>query len=308
MTTHQEFAVGEAQPPTRLDQYLADEIPHLSRSQIKKLIQQNKVLVTQHPAKPSTVIEPGDVILVYLPDASPPQLAPETMNLEIVHADDAVIVINKPPGLVVHPAHGHSGGTLVNGLLALFPDLIAMTTVEPQSTFRPGVVHRLDQDTSGLIAIARTPEALRQLRRQFKNRTVEKVYLALVYGQPDAPEGVIDVPLGRDPRQRQKFAPRVDGKSARTHYRVKQILADYSLLEIGLETGRTHQIRVHLAWLKCPVVGDTVYGRKKPPSGVDRQMLHAWRLAFNHPLTGDPVSFEAPLPADMRAVLTQLGA
>lgn len=306
MTKLQQFAVDAHQPPTRLDQYLADEIPHLSRSQIKKLIQQNQVLVSQHPARPSTLVEPGDVIQVHLPDAAPPQLSPEAMGLEIVHADDAVLVINKPPGLVVHPAHGHSGGTLVNGLLAQFPDLASMTTVEAQSTFRPGVVHRLDQDTSGLIVIARTPDALRHLRRQFKNRTVEKTYLALVYGQPDAPEGVIDVPLGRDPRQRQKFAPRVDGKPARTHYRVKQTFAHYSLLEIGLETGRTHQIRVHLAWLKCPVVGDTVYGRKKTPPGVNRQLLHAWRLAFKHPLSDTLVLFEAPLPVDMRAAIAEL--
>jgi 23S rRNA pseudouridine1911/1915/1917 synthase len=246
------------------------------------------------------------VIQVHLPDAAPSRLAPEAMELDIVYVDDAVIVVNKPSDLVVHPAHGHSGGTLVNGLLAQFPDLAAMVAVEAQSAFRPGVVHRLDQDTSGLIVITRTPEALRHLRRQFKNRTVEKTYLALVYGQPDAPEGVIDVPLGRDPRQRQKFAPRVDGKPARTHYRVKQPLNGYSLLEIGLETGRTHQIRVHLAWLKCPVVGDTVYGRKKTPPGVNRQLLHAWRLAFRHPLSGDLVSFDAPLPADMRAAIAEL--
>ncbi|GAB4451011.1 MAG: RluA family pseudouridine synthase [Anaerolineae bacterium] len=306
MTTPQQIAVEAHQPPTRLDQYLADALPHLSRSQIKKLIQQNKILVAHQPAKPGAVIGPGDVIQLDLPDDSQAVLAPEPMALDIVHADEAVILINKPPGLVVHPAHGHSGGTLVNGLLAQFPDLTAMTTADSEAAFRPGVVHRLDQDTSGLIVIARTPEALRRLRRQFKSRTVEKTYLAVVFGQPEAPEGVIDVPLGRDPRQRQKFAPRLDGKPARTHYRLKEALDGYSLLEIGLETGRTHQIRVHLAWLKCPVVGDTVYGRKKTPPGVERQLLHAWRLAFIHPLSGDPVRFEAPLPADMRAALARL--
>ncbi len=307
MATVQQIAVPAHQPSVRLDQFLADEIPSLSRTQIKKLIQQNKILVSQQPAKPSTVVAPGDVILVHLPDAAPTALSPEAMELDVVHADEAVIVVNKPPGLVVHPAQGHASGTLVHGLLAQFPDLTAMTAADGEAVFRPGVVHRLDQDTSGLIVIARTPEALRHLQQQFKSRTVEKIYLAIVYGQPEAPEGVIDVPLGRDPRQRQKFAPRMDGKPARTHYRLKQALADYSLLEIGLETGRTHQIRVHLAWLKCPVVGDTVYGRKKTPPGVKRQLLHAWRLAFVHPLSGAPVLFEAPLPADMDAALAQLG-
>jgi 23S rRNA pseudouridine1911/1915/1917 synthase len=223
------------------------------------------------------------------------------MPLEVVFEDDDLLVINKPAGMVVHPAQGHDHGTLVNALLARYPDLAALTLAD-----RPGIVHRLDRDTSGLIIVARNPLALRRLQQQFKARTVEKIYLALVFGRPEAAEGIIDMPLGRDPRFRQKMAPRADGKPARTHYRVIEDFGQYSLLEVGLETGRTHQIRVHLAWLKCPVVGDTVYGRKKNALGLKRQFLHAWRLRFEHPRTGDLLQLTAPLAPDLQAVLEQL--
>ncbi len=290
----------------RLDQYLAEQLANFSRSQIKKLIQQNDVLVADQPAKPGTVVQPGDVILVRLASPAPAELLPQDIPLDIVYADDDLIVINKTAEMVIHPAVGHDQGTLVNALLARFPDLAGLAQTDADAALRPGIVHRLDQDTSGLIVVARTATALRRLQAQFKARTVEKIYLALVFDEPDAPEGIVDVPLGRDPRNRQKFAPRADGKPARTHYRVKSRFDGYSLLEIGLETGRTHQIRVHLAWLKCPVVGDTVYGRRKNPLGLRRQFLHAWRLAFVHPSTGEPVEFEAPLPAELQAVLDAL--
>jgi 23S rRNA pseudouridine1911/1915/1917 synthase len=297
------------QPASRLDQFLADAIPDLSRSQIQKLIRQGKVLLTGQPgpsSRPSTGVQPGDVITLHLPVAEPDKLAPEFIPLDVLFEDETLVVINKPAGLVVHPAHGHTGGTLVNALLARYPDLAAMSRADAGSADRPGIVHRLDRDTSGLIVVARTPAALHHLRRQFKARTVEKSYLALVFGRPDAPQGLIDVPLGRDPRHRQKFAPRPDGKPAWTHYRLKEDFGQYSLLEIGLETGRTHQIRVHLAWLGCPVVGDTVYGLKKNPLGLTRQFLHAWRLKFEHPGTGQPLQLEAPLDAELEAVLNSL--
>jgi 23S rRNA pseudouridine1911/1915/1917 synthase len=181
-----------------------------------------------------------------------------------------------------------------------------MVEIEAEAANRPGLVHRLDRDTSGLMVVARTPAALGHLRRQFKARTVKKTYLALVFGRPDAPKGIIDVPLGRDPRQRQKFAPRPDGKPARTHYRLCEAFGQYSLLEIDLETGRTHQIRVHLAWLGCPVVGDTIYGRKKNSLGLNRQFLHAWRLRFEHPCTGKLLQLEAPLPESLQSALNRL--
>jgi 23S rRNA pseudouridine1911/1915/1917 synthase len=294
----------------RLDQFLSTELPDLSRSQIKKLIQHNEVLIANAPAKPSTGVRLGDVITVNLASLTETPPEPETVAapLEIVYEDADIIVVNKAAGLVVHPAHGHTAGTMVNALLAQYPDLATMTILKADSALRPGIVHRLDQDTSGLIIVARNPESMLNLQRQFKARTVEKIYLALVFGQPQAPEGIIDVPLGRDPRHRQKFAARPNGKPARTHYRIKNQFDKYSLLEIGLETGRTHQIRVHLAWLGCPVVGDTVYGRKKNSLGVQRQFLHAWKLGLHHPRTEAYMEFEAPLPADLQGVLELLPA
>jgi len=297
----------------RLDQFLAETVPGLSRSQIQKLIHQGAVLLrsaagdTKTITRPSTAVESGDVVELRLPAPPAKELQPEEIPLDVVFEDDALVVVNKPAGLVVHPAQGHESGTLVNALLARYPDLAGMTDVDEDTPDRPGIVHRLDRDTSGLIVVARTPAALQNLRQQFKDRSVEKTYLALVFGCPAAPEGVIDVPLGRDPRHRQKFAALADGKPARTHYRVKTDYGPYSLLEIGLETGRTHQIRVHLAWLKCPVVGDTVYGRKKNPLGLKRQFLHAWKLQFAHPRTGDRLQLEAPLAKDLQSVLDNLG-
>ena len=290
----------------RLDRYLVKEFPDLSRSQLRKLIDRGHILVSSQPVKPSAAIQPGDVITIHLPTSDAVMLQPESIPLEIVFEDDDLIVINKPAGMVVHPAHGHTTGTLVNALLSRYPDLIAMTQSDADAAQRPGIVHRLDRDTSGLIIVARTPPALKHLRRQFKARKVDKTYLALVFGRPKAPEGVIDVPLGRDPRHRQKFTPRADGKVARTKYCVLEKFAGYSLLEIGLETGRTHQIRVHLAWLKCPVVGDTVYGRKKNSLGLERQFLHAYRLRFQHPRTEEFLFLEAPLDEKLQNILNQL--
>ena len=298
---------------SRLDQFMAETIPNLSRSQIQKFIRQGAVAVrsstdeTKIVTRPSTTVESGDVIELHLSTPQTKELQSEKIPLDIVFEDDELVVINKPAGLVVHPAHGHESGTLVNALLARYPDLTGMTDADEDAPDRPGIVHRLDRDTSGLIVVARTPETLQNLRQQFKDRRVEKTYLALVFGSPAAPEGVIDVPLGRDPRNRQKFAAIAAGKPARTHYRIKVDYGQYSLLEVGLETGRTHQIRVHLAWLKCPVVGDTVYGRKKNPLGLKRQFLHAWKLQFTHPRTGVVLQLQAPLAGDLQHVLNNLG-
>jgi 23S rRNA pseudouridine1911/1915/1917 synthase len=306
MPHHQKIHFAIDQAAARLDQWLAKAVPQFSRSQLQKLIQQDQVLVNGQPARPSSALQPGDVIELFPPAPEPAALQPEPVALDIVYEDEDLIVVNKPAGMVVHPAQGHPGGTLVNALLARFPDLTNLAEGDTDTFDRPGIVHRLDQDTSGLILIARTPQALQQLQQQFKSRQVEKIYLALVYGQPEAREGIIDVPLGRDLRRRQKFAPRADGKPARTHYRLLESFGPYSLLEIGLETGRTHQIRVHLAWLKCPVVGDTVYGRKKNNLGLKRQFLHAWRLQFQHPRTGQMMRLETPLDAHLQAILQKL--
>lgn len=298
-------------PAGRVDQFLAHALPELSRSQVQKLIRQGQVVLTaaatgqaQPVLRPSAGLLPGDVLALHLPEPQPNSLQPEAAPLDIAYEDAHLLVVNKPAGMVVHPAQGHTGGTLVNALLARYPDLAAMADAEAGQ--RPGIVHRLDRDTSGLIMVARTPAALSHLRRQFKTRRVEKTYLALVFGRPQALHGIIDVPLGRDPRFRQKFAARADGKPARTHYRVQTDYKQFSLLEIGLETGRTHQIRVHLAWLGCPVVGDTVYGRRKNPLELTRQFLHAWRLKFEHPVTGQLLELEAPLDTDLQRVLERL--
>jgi 23S rRNA pseudouridine1911/1915/1917 synthase len=292
----------------RLDHYLTLMIPHLSRSQIKKLISRKDVLVSGEPTKAGAILQAGNVVSVQMPPELPTRLLPEAIPFQVVYEDDQIIVVNKAAGVVVHPAHGHSTGTLVNGLIAAYPDLQQMTQVDSEATFRPGIVHRLDQDTSGLLVIARTPPALDHLRQQFKARSVEKTYLVLVDGHPAAPEGVIDVPVGRNPKYRQRFAAHPEGKPARTHYQVRETFADYSLLEVGLETGRTHQIRVHLTWLNCPVVGDTVYGRRRNKSGLSRQFLHAWRLFLDHPADERRMAFEAPLPDDLAVFLTQLSA
>jgi 23S rRNA pseudouridine1911/1915/1917 synthase len=301
------------QPAGRLDQFLTETVPDLSRSQIQKLIRQGAVSLrsstgdTKTVTRPSTTVQSGDVVELHLPVPQTKELQAEEIPLEIVFEDNELVVINKPAGLVVHPAQGHESGTLVNALLARYPDLAGMVDAGADAPDRPGIVHRLDRDTSGLIMVARTPTALQNLRQQFKDRAVEKTYLALVFGCPVAPEGVVDVPLGRDPRHRQKFIAIAGGKPARTHYRVRADYGQYSLLEIGLETGRTHQIRVHLAWLKCPVVGDTVYGRKKNSLGLNRQFLHAWKLQFAHPRTGNVLQVKAPLASDLQHVLDNLG-
>lgn len=306
MLPEQIIHIEADRPAARLDQLLAGLFPELSRSQLQKLIRQGRVLISGQTTRPGAKVQPGDLITLWLPAPEPVTVQPETIPLDIIFEDDDLIVLDKPAGLVVHPAHGHQRGTLVNALLARYPDLAALDPAGPDSTGRPGLVHRLDRDTSGLMIVARTPTALRHLQRQFKARTVEKIYLALVFGRPQAPEGIIDVPLGRDPRQRQKFAARPDGKPARTHFRLLEDYGHYSLLQIGLETGRTHQIRVHLAWLGCPVVGDTVYGRKKNALGLSRQFLHAWRLRFQHPRSGQTLQLEAPLAEDLQAVLDHL--
>jgi 23S rRNA pseudouridine1911/1915/1917 synthase len=226
-----------------------------------------------------------------------------------VYEDEALLVVNKPAGMVVHPGHGHSQGTLVNALLARYPHLAS------GDEGRAGIVHRLDRDTSGLIVVGKTEAALKHLRQQFKLRNVEKTYLALVHGRPPAPEGIIEAPVGRDPRQRQRMAvvgEAARGRLARTRYRLREDLGEYSLLAASPETGRTHQIRVHLAWLGVPVAGDRVYGpernvrRVRNDLGLERQFLHAWRLSFERPGSQEMLALEAPLPADLQRVINAL--
>jgi 23S rRNA pseudouridine1911/1915/1917 synthase len=234
----------------------------------------------------------------------PTELAPEAIPLDIVYEDADLIVVNKPAGLVVHPAAGHAHGTLVHAILARCPDLAGIG-----GALRPGIVHRLDRDTSGLIVIAKNDAAQFALQRQFKNRTVEKVYLALVEGIPHQLHGRIEAPIGRDPRHRQRMAVVAHGgRPAQTDYRVVEVLGHHALIEVRPRTGRTHQIRVHLASLGYPVAGDRVYGRQRRLPALSRQFLHAWRLTLDLPSTGERRTFAASLPPDLRAVLRDLGS
>jgi len=288
---------GEAE---RLDRYLAAQYPDLSRSQVQALIRRGDVRVNGAPAKPSLVPEEGDVITLLVAPAEEAPLAPEPLPLEIVYEDEHLLVVNKAAGIVVHPGAGHATGTLVSALLAHRPE-VARADLDPR---RPGIVHRLDRDTSGLLVVALSREVQRVLQAAFKSRAVDKRYLALLHGALAPERGAIEAPIGRDPAQRQRMAVlREGGRPARTEYRVREYIGAYSYVEAHLLTGRTHQLRVHFAAIGHPVVGDKVYGRRREWVRAPRQFLHAWRLAFEHPVTGAPLEAEAPLPQALEEVL-----
>jgi len=294
-----EFRVEEA--ARRLDRYIADRCPELSRSEVQRLIKEGLVLVNEAPAKASYGPVPGDWITVYLPQEEK-TLVPEEIPLDILFEDEYLLVINKPAGLVVHPSPGHEAGTLVNALLAYRPDLVR-ANLDPQ---RPGIVHRLDRETSGVLVVAATAQVQRALQQQFKSREVEKIYLALVYGRLLPLRAAIEAPIGRDPRDRKKMKVLREGKYARTEYHVREHLAESTFLEATLLTGRTHQLRVHFASIGHPVVGDRVYGPRHQRIDAPRQMLHSWRLRFSHPITKERMEFAAPLPEDFDRVLKAL--
>lgn len=285
----------------RLDKLLTARLESLSRSQVQALIRDGRVLVNGRPVKASYRLEGGEAIAVSLPVQEDEPPAAEVIPLDVLYEDDQVAVVNKPAGMVVHPAFGHTSGTLVNAVLARWPQIDGFS--DPS---RAGIVHRLDKDTSGVIVVAKTPEALDWLRAQFKQRLVRKRYLALVYGSPETPEGVIDAPIGRDAAQRKRMAVRRDGREALTEFRVLEHYADFSLLEVFPKTGRTHQIRVHLAFIGNPVVGDRVYGRRRQAIRLKRHFLHAASIAFAPAPGAPPVTVEAPLPAGLANVLAKL--
>lgn len=285
----------------RLDKYLAQEITSVSRSRIQQLIVEGLVTVNGVPVKASYRVQQGDAILVRIPPTEEVELVPQRIPLRIVYEDEDLVVVDKPAGMVVHPAHGHQEGTLVNALLAHYPDL----PVDEGN--RPGIVHRLDKDTSGLIIVAKNDDARDNLRRQFKERQVEKLYLALVEGNVEPGRGMIDAPIGRDAKRRKRMAVvRKGGREAVTQYQVLEYLGDYTLLEVRPLTGRTHQVRVHLSFIGHPVVGDAVYGYRKQRLGLKRQFLHAQRLGFHLPSSGEYVTVTADLPQDLREVLDRL--
>ena len=300
MSREQTLAWAVQQGGERLDKYLLHKLPDRSRSSLQKLVADGFVLVNGEYSRASYKVSAGDEVQIRIPEVESGAPQAESIALNILYGDLDLLVINKPEGMVVHPAPGHDEGTLVNALLAAYPELSL------EGGERPGIVHRLDRDTSGLILVARHAAAKRSLQAQFKQRTVTKTYLALVEGILEPSEGAIEAPIGRDPRSRKRMAVVSGGKPARTSYVVREHLRENSLVEAGLETGRTHQIRVHFAAIGHPVAGDTVYGRRQRPAGLQRQFLHAWQLTFELPGSGQPRTFEAPLPEDLQCALEAL--
>ncbi len=303
-----------AGPGERVDRFVARALSAVTRSQAQRWVTLGNVTVNGRPVKPSHRLSAGDAVRVVQPEAESTSLEPTDMSIDIVYEDADCVVIDKPAGLVVHPAMGHRRDTLVNGLLARYPEMMSMVDPETDARIRPGIVHRLDKDTSGLLVVARHERARVALKRQFAARQVEKVYLALVYGRIAEPAAQISASIGRDPHRRQRMAVSADGREAITSYETQEYLftlhgarEHFTLVRARLVTGRTHQIRVHLAHIGHPVVGDAVYGRRRSRVACPRQFLHAWRLGFALPGDGRQVSFESPLPDDLRQVLSHLG-
>jgi 23S rRNA pseudouridine1911/1915/1917 synthase len=301
--TVQVWQIQPDEADQRLDRYLASALPERSRTNVQHLIADKAILVNGQPSKPAYLLRPHDQIqaLWTIPIAQQAAVKPQALPLEIVYEDSDLLVLNKAAGMVVHPAPGHAEDTLVNALVARYPEL-----QEVGSDRRPGIVHRLDKDTSGLLIVARNTQTLVALTGQMKRHEVVKRYLALVEGIVSLDEGTIDAPIGRNRQHRQQMTiTATEGREARTHFRVLQRFAHHTLLLLQLETGRTHQIRVHLKAIGHPVAGDPVYGSGNTRQGVtlQRQFLHSYQLKLIHPLTGVPLEFEAPLPADLQTVL-----
>ena len=290
--------------PERLDKYLVELLQEFSRSRIQALIAEGFVDVNGHAAKKSgQTLESGSHVTVRIPPPAPTNLIAEDIPLDIVFENNDLIVVNKPAGMVVHPAAGHSSGTLVNAMLGYEPDIEGIGGEE-----RPGVVHRLDKETSGLILLAKNERAHRWLQDQFRLRRVEKTYLALVDGKPPTPSGRVETFIGRDPSHRKRMAivSESRGREALSEYKTVESFANHTLLEFHPLTGRTHQIRLHCAFLGCPIVGDEIYGRKKSTVEIDRHFLHAYRLRIILPGEKEKRLFEAPLPDELERVLISL--
>lgn len=298
--------------PIRIDLWLADQVPDLSRSRIQKLIDQKQVWLNgQLCVAKKVLLQAGDRIWIEIPDAAPLELQPEDIPLDILYEDDCLIILNKPVGMVVHPAPGHASGTLVHALLWHCRTASGASTLSGIGGFqRPGIVHRLDKDTSGAIAIAKTDPAHLHLQQQFQAKTARRDYLAVVYGSPKTDSGTINAPIGRHPVDRQKMAivpEEKGGRPAITHWQVKERLGLYTLMEFALETGRTHQIRVHTAQMGHPVVGDPIYSSGRSIGvNLPGQALHAWRLRLTHPLTDQTIEAIAPPPAHFETLLDVL--
>jgi 23S rRNA pseudouridine1911/1915/1917 synthase len=316
---HYRFVADPGQSLLRIDKYLFVRIESTSRTRIQNAANAGNILVNNNPVKPNYKVKPGDVVQIVLP--TPPrelELIPQDIPIKIVYEDDDVVVVNKEPGMVVHPAYGNYTGTLVNALMWHFKDLPLFQTGE----LRPGLVHRIDKNTSGILVIAKNELSLNRLSKQFYDRTTDRKYLALVWGTPDSPEGTITGNVGRNIRDRkimQVFPDGNQGKTAITHYKVLEDLGYISLVECKLETGRTHQIRVHFSYIRHPLFNDEEYGGDQILKGttftkyqqfvkncfkiLPRQALHAKSLSFDHPVTGKRLTFDSDLPGDMKQVI-----
>ncbi|CCI82636.1 RluA family pseudouridine synthase [Lactobacillus hominis] len=284
----------------RLDKFLAQEIDELSRTRVQELIDDKNILVNDKVVKASYKLESGDKISVTIPPKKPLSLSAQDMNLDVVYEDQDVIVVNKPQGVVVHPSAGHPDHTLVNGLLYHTQDL-----AKSPEGFRPGIVHRIDKDTSGLLMIAKNDKARESLEDQLAHKTNKREYLAIVHGNFEAKIGVINAPIGRNPNNRKQMAVNPKGKKAITHFEVLEQFKNYALVKCVLETGRTHQIRVHMRYIGHPIAGDPLYGPKKTLKG-NGQFLHAATLGFEHPATHKWLEFSAPVPAIFQEQLDNL--
>ncbi|MEG0314006.1 MAG: RluA family pseudouridine synthase [Erysipelotrichaceae bacterium] len=295
------WIITEEEEKQRIDKFMSTKEDGFSRSRSQKLIDDEMVLVNNKVVKNNYRVKVGDTIEVSCPDDEECIALPEQMDLDVIYEDSDVIVVNKPKGIVVHPCAGYLTGTLVNGLLGHCTDLSGINGV-----LRPGIVHRIDKDTSGLLVVAKNDKAHQALSLQLKDKTMNRQYYALVHGVIEHEFGTIDAPIGRDPKDRQKMAVvEANSKDAVTHFKVLERFNDYTLVECRLETGRTHQIRVHMQYIKHPVVGDPKYSYRRTME-CNGQLLHAFRLTFVHPTTNETMSFEAPRPKDFEDVLKEL--
>lgn len=283
----------------RLDVYISQNFQELSRTMIQKLNESGDVQVNGVKKKLSYKVQVGDNITIHIPEVKETNLKPQEIPIEVIYEDDDIIVVNKPKGLVVHPANGNPDGTLVNAIMAICKESLSGIGGE----LRPGIVHRLDKDTSGLLIVAKNDKAHIAMSEQIKDRKVKKIYIALVRGVIGEDEATIDMPIGRSTKDRKKMAVTKNGKQAITHFRVLKRYPKYTLLEIKIDTGRTHQIRVHMAEVGHPVIGDTVYSNGKNSFGVEGQMLHARSLEFAHPITGKTMYLIAELPQYFKEIL-----
>ncbi len=301
MTTETILLIAETEA-SRIDAYLAANTD-LTRSKIQKLIKDGAVALNGKACKASSAVCAGDSIRILVPETDGDRLPePENIPLDVVYEDDDLAVISKPKGMVVHPAPGNPSGTLVNALLYRFQTLSGAG-----GEIRPGIVHRIDRMTSGLLVVAKNDFAHEALARQFADHTAHREYLCLVHGNLKEDSGTVDAPIGRHKTDRKRMAVTEDGRRAVTHWHVLERFGTETLLDVRLETGRTHQIRVHMAYIKHPILGDEVYGSPAPKLGLNGQALHGYRLTFSHPRTGETMSFTAPLPDDFITAIVRLG-